>query len=43
MARGSLTIICVRRQPGQPTRARDIPAEIDARVAVDASVAAITE
>jgi YbgC/YbaW family acyl-CoA thioester hydrolase len=43
MARGSLTIICVRRQPGQPTRARDIPAEIDARFAVDASVAAITE
>lgn len=27
---GSLTIICVRRQPGQPARARDIPPEIDA-------------
>src|SRR5262245_57405174 len=29
-ATGSLTIICVRRQPGQPARARDIPPEIDA-------------
>ncbi len=27
---GSLTIICVRRVPGEPTRARDIPPEIDA-------------
>ena len=29
-ATGSLTIICVRRAPGEPTRARDIPPEIDA-------------
>jgi YbgC/YbaW family acyl-CoA thioester hydrolase len=34
LAVGSLTIICVRRQPGQPLRARDIPPEIDARFAV---------
>src|SRR5262245_29414718 len=27
---GGLTIICVRRQPGEPVRARDIPPEIDA-------------
>jgi len=27
---GSLTIICVRRMAGEPTRARDIPPEIDA-------------
>jgi acyl-CoA thioesterase FadM len=30
MASGSLTIICVRRSPGEPARARDIPPEIDA-------------
>ena len=29
-ATGSLTIICVRRSPGEPTRATDIPPEIDA-------------
>jgi hypothetical protein len=39
LARGSLTIVCVRRQPGQPARARDIPPEIDARFAVDPTLA----
>ena len=34
MATGSLTIICVRRSPGEPTRARDIPPEIDERFVV---------
>ena len=34
MAVGSLTIICVRRQPGEPNRARDIPPEIDQRFEV---------
>ena len=29
VASGSLTIICVRRSPGQPTKAIDIPADID--------------
>ncbi len=29
-ATGSLTIICVRRSPGEPPRARDIPPDIDA-------------
>ncbi len=29
-ATGSLTIICVRRAPGEPPRARDIPPEIAA-------------
>ena len=28
LAEGSLTIICVRRRPGEPMRATDIPAEI---------------
>ena len=30
----SLTIICVRRRPGEPLRAMDIPADIDARFEV---------
>ncbi len=34
LAAGSLTIICVRRLPGQPMRATDIPPDIDARFAV---------
>lgn len=34
LARGSLTIICVTRQAGQPTRARSIPPEVTARLAV---------
>ena len=34
LAVGSLTIICVRRQPGEPPRARDIPPEIDERFEV---------
>jgi YbgC/YbaW family acyl-CoA thioester hydrolase len=29
LAVGSLTIICVRRRPGAPTRAADIPEDID--------------
>jgi YbgC/YbaW family acyl-CoA thioester hydrolase len=32
LAEGSLTIICVRRVPGQPVNAMDIPAEIDAKL-----------
>jgi YbgC/YbaW family acyl-CoA thioester hydrolase len=32
LAEGSLTIICVRRLPGQPVKAMDIPAEIDAKI-----------
>jgi acyl-CoA thioester hydrolase len=36
LAEGSLTIICVRRQPGEPTRAMDIPPEIRARFEVHA-------
>jgi YbgC/YbaW family acyl-CoA thioester hydrolase len=32
IATGSLTIICVSRRPGEPMRARDIPAEIAARL-----------
>jgi acyl-CoA thioester hydrolase len=35
LAEGSLKIICVRRRPGEPTRAMDIPAEIRARFEVD--------
>jgi YbgC/YbaW family acyl-CoA thioester hydrolase len=31
---GSLTIICVRRRPGEPVRAIDIPPDIDARFEV---------
>ena len=31
LAVGSLTIICARRQPGEPLRACDIPPEISAR------------
>ncbi|OFW18304.1 MAG: hypothetical protein A3H97_07720 [Acidobacteria bacterium RIFCSPLOWO2_02_FULL_65_29] len=34
LAVGSLTIICVRRQPGERSRARDIPPEVDARFEV---------
>ena len=34
LTEGSLTIICVRRQPGQPMRAMDIPSEISDRFAV---------
>ena len=34
LAVGSLTIICVRRVPGERSRARDIPPEIDARFEV---------
>ena len=34
LAVGSLTIICVRRQPGERPRARDIPPEIDERFEV---------
>jgi YbgC/YbaW family acyl-CoA thioester hydrolase len=37
MAAGSLTIICVRRHPGEPNRARDIPPEIDRLFEVAAS------
>lgn len=32
LAEGSLTIICVRRVPGEPVRAMDIPPEIDAKI-----------
>ncbi len=34
LAEGSLTIICVRRQAGEPLRARDIPADISDRFEV---------
>jgi YbgC/YbaW family acyl-CoA thioester hydrolase len=34
LAEGSLTIICVRRLPGQPAKAMDIPPEIDAKIGV---------
>jgi YbgC/YbaW family acyl-CoA thioester hydrolase len=34
LANGSLTIICVRRRPGEPARATDIPPDIAARFAV---------
>jgi len=34
LATGSLTIICVRRAPGEPMRATDIPNEIAARFEV---------
>jgi acyl-CoA thioester hydrolase len=33
VAEGSLTIICVRRRPGEPVKAVDIPSDIDARFA----------
>jgi YbgC/YbaW family acyl-CoA thioester hydrolase len=36
LAEGSLKIICVRRRPGEPTRAMDIPPEIRARFAAAA-------
>jgi YbgC/YbaW family acyl-CoA thioester hydrolase len=31
---GSLTIICIRRQPGEPMQAAEIPPDIDARFEV---------
>jgi YbgC/YbaW family acyl-CoA thioester hydrolase len=34
LAVGSLTIICVRRRPGEPVRATEIPADIAERFAV---------
>ena len=34
VAEGSLTIICVRRTPGGPMRATDIPADVSSRFAV---------
>ena len=34
VAEGRLTIICVRRTPGEPMRAADIPDEVSARFAV---------
>ena len=34
---GSLTIICVDRQPGQPMRAADIPPDVAARFEVASS------
>jgi acyl-CoA thioester hydrolase len=34
VAHGSLTVICVRRTPGQPMKAADIPADISDRFAV---------
>jgi YbgC/YbaW family acyl-CoA thioester hydrolase len=37
MATGSLTVICVRRLPGEPMRATDIPPDIDARFVVGSS------
>ena len=37
MAVGSLTIVCVRRQPGQPIRATEIPADIDELFEVSAA------
>jgi acyl-CoA thioester hydrolase len=43
IATGSLTVICVRTQPGQPMKAVDIPPDIAARfivAPVDASAAA---
>jgi YbgC/YbaW family acyl-CoA thioester hydrolase len=36
VAIGSLTVICVRRTPGEPMRATDIPPEVDAMFAVAA-------
>jgi YbgC/YbaW family acyl-CoA thioester hydrolase len=37
LAEGSLTIICVRRRPGEPAKAMDIPKEIRTRFEVAAS------
>jgi acyl-CoA thioesterase FadM len=34
LAVGSLTVICVRKQPGETMRVTDIPAEIDSRFAI---------
>jgi acyl-CoA thioester hydrolase len=36
MAEGSLTIICVRKEAGQPLKAMDMPADISARFEVAA-------
>lgn len=38
LAQGSLTVICVRRAPGHPMRATDMPSEIGDRFAVATDV-----
>ena len=42
LAEGSLTIICVRRTPGEPLRATDIPPDLDALFEVAAGPEART-